>query len=148
MSKKITVNWEDGLSLNAYTPNHEAPIPLDADAEVGGQGKGHRPLQMLLVGLAGCMAMDAVSILKKKRQEFDHFQVWFDLDEIEQNAEHPHYYTKIVIHFEAGGPNISAEALARAIELSYERYCPANAMLRAVADISYDYQIVQPQSSS
>ncbi len=147
MSEQITLQWEDGLHLNAYTPHLDAPIPLDADDAVGGQGKGHRPLQMLLVSLGGCMAMDALSILKKKRQDFAHFKVWFDLDEIEQNDGHPHYYTKIVMHFEAGGPDISEEALARAIQLSAEKYCPAHAMLRAVADISYDYKIIQPQES-
>ena len=137
---QITLSWQDGLHMQVNTPNFDAPILLDADPEVGGQDKGHRPLQMLLVGLAGCMAMDTVSILKKKRQEFTHFEITFP--EVVQREDHPHGYTHIKMHVTAGGPKISEEALARALQLSYEKYCPANAMLRAYAEIEYSYEIV------
>lgn len=139
MADKVTVMWKDGMYLEAETTGHDGIIPLDSDESVGGQGKGHRPLEMLLVGLGGCMAMDAVSILRKKRQDFTHFQATF---ETQQAGEHPKTYTTINIHFTAGGPNISEEALARALELSYTRYCPANAMLREAAEIHYTYEII------
>jgi len=142
MSNLVTVTYVDGMHLQAHTPHYDAPIPLDSDEAVGGQGKGHRPLQMLLVGLGGCMAMDALSILRKKRQEFDFFEVTF---ETEQRSDHPKAYTTINMHVRAGGANISAEALARALELSYEKYCPANAMLREAAQINYTYEIVTAQ---
>lgn len=140
MADKVTVKLEDGMHLNAYTTEFDAPIPLDSDAEVGGQGKGHRPLQMLLVGLGGCMTMDAISILRKKKQEFDRFEVTF---ETEQRDDHPHAYTVINMHFVAEGTKIEEKALARALELSYERYCPANAMLKAYAEINYTYEAIE-----
>lgn len=140
--KQITLAWQNGLHVIAHSTGHDAPIPLDADPEVGGQGKGHRPLEMLLVGLAGCMTMDAVSILKKKRQIFDHFEVRFV--EIEQANEHPKSYQRVRMHFTASGVNISEEALGRAIQLSYEKYCPANAMLGQAMQIDYTYEIINP----
>lgn len=139
MSNQVKASLVDGMHLQVTTPGFSDPIPLDADAEVGGQGKGHRPLQMLLVGLAGCMSMDAVSILRKKRQVFDVFEVSIDY---EQAPDHPHIYTKIQLHFKAAGESISEEALARSLELSYTKYCPASAMLNQAAEITYTYEVV------
>jgi putative redox protein len=142
MVNKVTVTWKDGMYFEGETPNFPGVIPLDSDESVGGQGLGHRPLKMLLVSLGGCMAMDVVSILRKKRQEFTHFQVTF---ETRQRDEHPKSYTEITMHFTAGGPNISEEALARALELSYTKYCPVNAMLQDAVDIRYTYEIIEAE---
>lgn len=142
MVEKVTVRMEHGMHLKAYTPHFEEAIPLDADDAVGGQGLGHRPLQMILVSLGGCMTMDAISILRKKRQEFDSFEVSF---EVEQASDHPKSYTKIKMHFTAKGAGITDEALARALELSYTKYCPANAMLGKAAEITYTYEILQTE---
>lgn len=141
MTDKITITLKDGMHLEAFTPAYHEPIPLDADPSVGGQGLGHRPLTLLLVGLGGCMAMDAISILRKKRQEFDRFEVTFEV--VETAEDHPKVYTQIHMHFTASGANISEEALARSLELSYTKYCPANAMLNKVAEITYSYEIVE-----
>lgn len=141
MDKQVTVKYKDGMHLEGYSTAFETPIPLDSDELVGGQGLGHRPLEMLLVGLGGCMLMDAISILRKKRQDFSQLEVSFSTQKAE---DHPKKYTAIQMHFTASGTNISEEALARALELSYTKYCPANAMLSAAAEISYSYEILDP----
>jgi putative redox protein len=139
MDKQIRVKYLNGMHLEGHSAAFDAPIPLDAGESVGGQGLGHRPLQMLLIGLGGCMLMDTLSILRKKRQDFSDLEVSF---EVTQAADHPKKYTAIKMHFRAAGADISAEALARALELSYTKYCPANAMLSAAAEVSYSYEIV------
>lgn len=143
MPNKVRVELVDGMHFNGFSTGFDEPIPLDSDEVVGGQGKGHRPFEMLLVGLGGCMAMDAVSILRKKQQKFDDFSVEF---EAERAPEHPKVYTKIKMHFTVRGEAVSLEALARALELSYTKYCPANAMLREVAEITYTYEVISPVS--
>jgi putative redox protein len=140
MTDKITITMQDGLYLHGSTPAFPEIIPLDADKSVGGTERGHRPLMVLLVGLGACMSMDAISILKKKRQDFNQFKVEFT--EIEQQSDHPRIYTSLHMHFTVGGTNVSDEAVARSLELSYTKYCPANAMLGEVVEISYSYEIV------
>ncbi len=141
MSNKVKVELVNGMHLNGFSTAFDTPIPLDSDESVGGQGKGHRPLEMLLIGLGGCMAMDAISILRKKQQKFDSFEVEF---ETERAADHPKIYTKIKMHFTVKGESVTEEALARALELSYTKYCPANAMLALAAEISYTCEVISP----
>jgi len=144
MADKVTVKLDSGMHLNAYSTAFDAPIPLDSDPDVGGQEKGHRPLEMLLIGLGGCMSMDAVSILRKKKQEFTDFEVSF---ETEQREDHPHAYTTINMHFIVSGSKVDEKAMARALELSYDKYCPANAMLKEYATINYSYEIRHTESA-
>jgi putative redox protein len=139
MPEQITVRLVDGMHLEGLTPAFPAPIPLDADESVGGQNLGHRPLTLLLIGLGGCMSMDAISILRKKKQVFDRFEVSF---QVEQAPDHPKKYTKIHMHFIVGGQSVTPEAVERSLELSYTKYCPANAMLSTAAEITYTYEIV------
>lgn len=142
MADLVRVSLVNGMHFQAHTADFEDAIPLDSDESVGGQGLGHRPLNMLLVGLGGCMAMDVASILRKKRQEFSDLQVSF---EVERAEEYPKVFTNIHMHFMAVGSNISEEALSRALELSSTKYCPANAMLGQAAKIHYTYEIAAEQ---
>lgn len=138
-SEKVTVKLVDGMHLQGFTTAFEDPIPLDSDPEVGGQEQGHRPLEMLLVGLGGCMLMDVISIMNKKKQDMADIKVSF---ETVQREEHPKTYTEINMHFVASGDNVEEKALARALQLSYEKYCPANAIIKAAAEVNYTYEIV------
>jgi len=101
---------------------------------------GFRPLQLLLVGLCGCTAMDVVSVLQKKRQPFTGLQVKATA---EQASEHPQVYTRIHLQYIVRGQGVAAEAVARAIELSQTKYCPAAAMLGKTATITTQYEIVE-----
>ena len=140
MSENVKITLNDGMHLTGTTPAGEWTIPLDSDVSVGGQDKGHRPLDLLLVGLLGCMTMDTISILRKKRQDFTLFEG--EVMDIERAADHPKTFTRLHLHFRAGGTNISEEALARSLELSYTKYCPAAAMLKQGVEIEYSYEIV------
>lgn len=137
---KVTVKYVDGMHLHGFSTAFDEPIPLDADPEVGGQDRGHRPLEMLLISLGGCMLMDVISIMRKKKQDFTDIEVSFDT---ERRADHPKSYTLINMHFIATGHDLDEKALARSIQLSYEKYCPANAIIKEAAEVNTSYEIIE-----
>jgi len=99
-----------------------------------------RPMQLMLTSLAGCTAMDIVSILKKKRLEPKKFQVQVRGKRAE---EHPRVFTEIEVQYLLWGDALDAKSVEQAIRLSEEKYCSARAMLAAVAQITSTYQIFQ-----
>ena len=107
-------------------------IPLGTSPVVGGDNDGFRPMELLAIGLAGCTAMDVISIMQKKKQEVTSFEVKVHAD---LAVEHPHVFTRVVIEYILGGRNIERVAAERAVQLSSEKYCPAQAMFSKVAPI-------------
>lgn len=118
----------------------EFQIDLDAAAESGGTQAGPQPVRLLLLAIAGCTAMDVVSILRKKRQRVHGLSVSVAG---QRAAEHPRVYTAIEITYRITGTAVDPQAVARAIELSETRYCPAIAMLGAAAPITSHFEIVE-----
>ena len=112
------------------------PISMDADPPEG-DGVLPGPKETLLAALAGCTSMDVASILRKKRQAADSYEIAVDADSA---AEHPKVFTTVRIEHRVRG-EVEAEALRRSIELSATRYCPVNAMLSAVATIEHRYRL-------
>jgi putative redox protein len=115
-------------------------VTLDADVQGGGQDAGFRPIEMLLVGLAGCTGMDVISILRKKRQDVTGYQVYVRGVRAET---HPMVFVEITVEHIVTGHAVQPEAVARAIQLSEERYCGAGAMLGKVAHLTHTYRIVE-----
>jgi putative redox protein len=141
---KTKVTWKgkmafDGLSSNGFS------IPLDTVPETGGEDGGVRPIELLLLGLAGCTAMDVISILKKKRQDVTDFEV--QVVEYERSAEHPRVYTRIMLEYIVTGRGIDRNAVERAVELSEGTYCPANAMLNKVALIQSRITVLEAEAA-
>lgn len=137
MDAKVT--WHHGLSFTG-TATTGFEVPLGADPGVGGANDGFRPLELMAVSLAGCTAMDVISILSKKRQEVTSFEVKV---ETEQASEYPHVFTQAVITYLVTGHSVDEAAVQRAIELSATRYCPAQAMLGKVVPIKLVYEIYE-----
>jgi putative redox protein len=101
---------------------------------------GPRPAELLLVAQAGCTAMDVVSILAKKRQEFDTYEI--SVEGVQRDDPHPHVFERMDIVHEVTGDDVDAAALSRAIELSATRYCTAAAMFSAgPAELHHRYVI-------
>ena len=113
----------DGSSDSGFT------VPLGTSPAVGRDNDGFRPLELIAIGLAGCTAMDVVSILKKKRQEITAFEVRVHAD---RAADHPKVFTHIVIEYIISGNGLSEDAVKRAVQLSEEKYCPAQAMFKEI----------------
>jgi len=120
-----TVTWTDKMAFSADVDGHQ--LVIDASAEHGGQDKGPRPKPLLLVSLAGCTAMDVISILKKMRQDVTSFRVRAEASLSE--GEHPHTLEDMVVVYEVEG-DVRPDRLWRAITLSQDTYCGVSAMLK------------------
>ncbi len=137
---QVSVTWQhEDLLLEAENDTGNK-ITLDSSTGVGGKNRGARPLQLMLISLAGCTSMDVISILQKKREPVQDFQV---IVTAEQAESHPKVFTSIHIEYIITG-DVSEKAVQRAIDLSENIYCPAQAMLRPAATITSSYRIIQP----
>jgi putative redox protein len=136
------VVWKSGMSFDGSGISSGFTLPIGTSAEFGGKNDGFRPMELLLVGLAGCTAMDVISILEKKHQDVTGLEVRVHG---ERGKEHPRVFTDITIEFLVTGRNIDQAAVERAIELSSTRYCSAEAMLNKVARIDHKITILESE---
>ncbi len=126
----------DGLRFEARTGSGHRLVVDGAERDTG-----PRPTELLLVALAGCTAMDVISVLRKKRQPVEDYEV--SVRGV-QRVEHPSAFTEIVLHHLVRGP-VDTEALRRSIELSAERYCAVGGALSSgVARIRHEFQLERP----
>ena len=135
---KINIERAGPMAFSA-TSGSGHTVLMDAAPAVGGEDRGPRPMEMLLMGLGGCTSIDVVMILQKARQSIDDVKVEITARRAEKN---PKVFTDIHVHFIVYGQALSAERVARAIELSAEKYCSASIMLGAMATITHDFEIV------
>jgi len=138
---KATVTLEQGMTFTG-SANTGFTLQMDSSPSSGGDDSGFRPMELLLVGLGGCTAMDVISILRKKRQDVTTFEVRLDAKQAEN---HPHVFTDITITYIIHGRNVNPSAVTRAIELSETKYCPAQAMLAKVANITHAFEIIEQE---
>lgn len=134
---EIVLNWKGKMSFEGAGPSGFAQ-KMGTDPAVGGDNDGARPMEFIALGLAGCTAMDVISILQKKKQEVKDFQVQVHAERAE---EHPKVFTGAVIEYLVTGKGVDAAAVLRAIELSAEKYCPAQAMLSKAFPMRLVYKI-------
>lgn len=134
---KIELNWIDGMSFKTEVNGHS--VLVDADGMVGGNDQGPRPKPLLLVALAGCTAMDVVSILKKMKSEPQEFSVSVEGTLTE---EHPKVYSAFHVSYHFKG-SVDREKIDKAIALSQEKYCGVSAMFRQFATITHEV-IINP----
>jgi putative redox protein len=138
---EVKVIWDHGLSFSG-TAESGFTVPLGAARSAGGEEDGFRPMELIALGLAGCTAMDVISILQKKRLQVTGFEVHVHA---ERAAEHPRVFTNIVIEYLVRGRGIDPAAVERAIHLSETKYCPAQAMLAKAVPIRHTYRIVEEE---
>ncbi len=136
---KATVVWQKGLTFTG-TADTGFSLPLGASPSIGGDNDGFRPMELIATGLAGCTAMDTISILQKKRQAVTDFEVNVYADRAQ---DHPRVFTHIKIEYLITGNAVDEGAVLRAIKLSAERYCPVQGMLSQVVPIELEYQIFE-----
>ena len=136
---KTTVTWTGGVSFSATTGSGHAVV-MDGAPESGGQNRGPRPMELVLVGTGGCTAFDVVHILRKSRLEVTACVAEV---EAERAATDPKVFTRIHIHFIVTGRNLDPKKVAHAIELSATKYCSASIMLAKTAKITHDFEIAE-----
>jgi putative redox protein len=132
-----TVTWKNRLSFTGSADSGFS-LALGTDPEVGGDNDGFRPMELIAIGLAGCTAMDVISIVQKKRQDVTAFETRLTA---ERAGEHPKVFTHIKVEYIFEGHQIDPKAVERAIELSATKYCPAQAMLEKAVKIEHAYSI-------
>jgi len=142
-SKKAVVKHIQGVTfMGKADSNHW--VTMDGPEEFGGSNAGIRPKELILIALAGCTGSDVAVILKKKKINFDSFEMNLSA---EMQETHPQVYTKIHIEFVFHGTNIPAEAVERAIELSQKTYCSVTAMLQKSVEITHSYRIEESKAN-
>jgi len=135
---KARVKWvENALMVGESDSGHA--VVMDGPPEHGGRNLGARPMEMLLLGLGGCTQFDVVHILRKGRHKVVRCDVEIEADRAETE---PKVFTRIHVHFILAGPGLTDKAVARAVNLSAEKYCSASLMLGKVADITHDFELV------
>ncbi|MDG4594420.1 MAG: OsmC family protein [Candidatus Contendobacter sp.] len=134
---KTQVTWLKDMLYVAQSPSGHAVV-MDGPPELGGHNLGPRPMEMLLMGLGGCTAIDVVNILRKSRQDLHDCEVQLEAQRADSD---PKVFTEIHVHFILSGKNLSAKHVERAIQLSAEKYCSASIMLGQTARITHTFEI-------
>lgn len=137
---KVTVEWAGEAQFQGETESGHR-VTMDGPPDHGGQNKGPRPMETLLIGMGGCTSFDVMTILKKTRQD-----VVDCIAEVsaERADEIPSVFTKIHVHFVVKGRGIKEKSVERAVRLSAEEYCSASIMLqRAGVEVTHDFEIVE-----
>lgn len=136
---ECTVRWNDGMSFVAETGSGHL-VCMDGAPEAGGRNLAPRPMELLLAGTGGCTAFDVVLILKRGRHEVTGCELKLQADRAETD---PKVFTRINMHFVVSGRNLKPDAVARAVNLSAEKYCSASIMLGKTAEITHSFEVIE-----
>ncbi|MBX9297268.1 OsmC family protein [Chromobacterium piscinae] len=131
------LKWVDGVCFMGETGSGHAVV-MDGAPEGGGRNLGPRPMELVLLGTAGCTSYDVITILKKSRQDVR--DCWVEIQADRADVD-PKVFTRIHFHFVVVGRDLKPDAVERAIKLSAEKYCSASIMLAKTADISHDFEL-------
>jgi len=130
--KRQFIGWDEG--------GHG--VVMDAPADSKGEGTGVRPVELLLYALGGCTAMDVVSVLEKKRLDVRGVEI--ELVGTQRMDDYPHYYESIELRYTVTGVDVPDTAVARAIELSEEKYCSVKGALGPQVAVTTSFTVVAP----
>ncbi len=140
MKQKIITRWQGGMKFESDVLGHK--LVVDAAAEHGGEDAGPTPKILMLVALAGCTGMDAVSILKKMRVDVKAFDISVEAD---MREEHPKYYEKMHVIYEFTGKDLPLAKLEKAVNLSKERYCGVEAVYKQVMEMTHEIRVIDQE---
>lgn len=132
-----TAVWHKGLSFEG-SAGSGFKVAMGASVADGGINDGFRPMELLLVGLAGCTGMDVVSILVNKKQQITAFEVQVDSD---RATTYPMIFTKIRVKYVVTGHDVDRSVVEYAVQQSSKKYCGAEAMLGEVATVEHSIEI-------
>jgi putative redox protein len=137
---EVSARWTGALGFEAKNPAGSS-VHMDSLPD----GVSPTPMEMVLMALAGCTGMDIVSILEKKRQPAESIEIHVRGMRAE---DHPRGFTDIELEYVLSGPRLTAEAAARAIELSIEKYCSVGGMLAKAATLRTSFRIVPGEKAT
>jgi putative redox protein len=130
---------DDAFNMEAVDEQGHKVL-MDSSLENGGKNNGVRPMQMLLMGLGGCSAIDVAMILKKQRQELSDFKI--EIDGEREKGKEPSIWENVHIIFHLSGANLDPDKAARAVELSMTKYCSvAETLRRAGGNLTWETRV-------
>jgi putative redox protein len=133
------IEWKDKVHFTA-TADSGHLVPIDGPPSGGGENRGSRPMELVLMGLGGCASYDVISILDKSRQKVTDCVTHLTASRVD---EIPQVFDTIHLKFVVTGHDLDEKKVARAVSLSADKYCSASRMLEAGGVvISHDYEIV------
>ena len=119
-------------------------IVLGSGQDAAGRTLCPSPMELVLIGTGGCSAFDVVQILEKGREPIEDCVVELDADRADGD---PAVFTRIHMHFIVKGNGVNPDKVARAIQLSHDKYCSASAMMAKTARITHDFEIIDTRES-
>ncbi len=137
MDAKVT--WKGQMAFTG-TSGRGFTLSLDSSPASGGENNGFSPMELVLIGLAGCTAMDVIDILRKKRQDVTSFEVEVHASRAD---EHPRVFSQALIEYLITGHQVEKEAVERAVELSITKYCSVSAMFSKTAKLEQKITILE-----
>lgn len=138
---KIVNQWVDGRCFVA-TNEHGNSIVMDGMSADEGVKRGASPMEVLLMGVAGCSSIDVVDIVKKQRQDIVDCITTVEAERVDTV---PRIFSKIHLHFKVVGRGLKADAVAKAVQLSAEKYCSASIMLGKAVPITHSFEVAEAE---
>jgi putative redox protein len=136
----INARWSKNRQFVGWDSSKHG-IVMDTPAGGTGEGTGWRPVELLLLGLAGCTGVDVISILEKKREDVRGLEIEVKGDPFLEDF--PHYYQTIEVIYTVTGVGVKPESVARAIELSEEKYCSVKGSLGPQVKVTTRFEVVE-----
>jgi putative redox protein len=137
----VVVRWVAHRQLVGWD-GHGHGVVMDVPQEGGGEGTGPRPIELVLYALAGCTAIDVVSVLEKKRLDVRGIEV--SVSGAQRTEDYPHSYERVDVHYAVTGVSVPDSAVARAIELSQTKYCSVKGMFGPQVSVTTSFQVAEP----
>ncbi len=136
---KVSVALQQNVNFKGTTGSgHD--IMMDGPPDFGGENKGARPMETMLVGMGGCASFDVVHILRKRRLDVEDCIAEIEAERAEVE---PKVFTRIHMHFKVSGEGLTEKAVGKAVQLSAEKYCSASIMLGKTAEITHSFEILE-----
>jgi len=133
------IQWKDAVHFEAVADSGHTVL-IDGPADGGGQNRGSRPMELVLMGLGGCASYDVIAILDKQRQKVTDCVTHVTASRVD---EIPQVFDKIHLKFVVTGEGLDERKVARAVSLSADKYCSASRMLEAGGvQITHEYEVV------
>jgi putative redox protein len=136
----IQARWTKNRQFVGWDSTNHG-IVMDTPAGGTGEGTGWRPVELLLLGMAGCTGVDVISILEKKREDVRGLEIEVKGEPFLEGF--PHYYETIEVIYTVTGVGVKPESVARAIELSEEKYCSVRGCLGPQCNVTTSFEVVE-----
>ena len=136
---KARIKWVEDITFVGESGSGHTVV-IDGPPEHGGHNRGVRPMELLLLGMGGCTAVDVMEILRKARQGVTDCEVEITAERADTV---PKVFTRIHARYRVTGHGLGEAAVRRAVELSAQKYCSASIMLGRTAEITHDFEIIE-----